>query len=84
LCAPDDAAALRLQVVNGNISDATAAAHLIPDEARAAAAQRDWDLFIEARLEAMQEVERTFVNEILARNPNLLSGGPSDHGPLFG
>jgi hypothetical protein len=78
LCAPDHAVPLRSEVVTGVISAETAAAHLIPAEATAAALEADWDGFIAARLEAMAAVESTFVNEIVDRNPGLLSSGAKD------
>lgn len=84
LCAPDDAAPLRAQVLTGHVSDSVAAAHLIPQAASEAAAANDWDLFIEVRLEAIQVAEKTFVDEIIARNPGVLSRSAIGDGPLFG
>ncbi len=84
LCPPNEIVALRAQVLNCTMSAESAAAHLIPAEAIVAASQGHWDGFVAARLEAMANIENSFVDEVLARNPSLRLVGPPEGEGLFG
>ncbi len=71
LCAPQEVAALRLAILGGQIDGGLQAAHVIPDDATAAATDGQWDQFVAARTAALVDAEQVFVDDIVARHPHL-------------
>lgn len=71
LCAPDQVTPLRQAVLAGRIDDEVRAIHVIPENAAAAAREGRWDDFVSARLAALASAENAFVDDIVARHPEV-------------
>ena len=68
LCSPAQRLEWRRRILEADIDDALAAAHLIPPASIEAAKAGDWDRFVTERLAFIEAQERAFVDEICARH----------------
>lgn len=68
LCLPARRQELRRRILEADIDNALAAAHLIPPTSISAAKAGDWDRFVTERLAFIEAQERAFVEEICARH----------------
>jgi hypothetical protein len=69
LCHPADAVELRNHLLSAQLEEHEAAAHAVPEAALEAARRGEWNNFIALRLLEIADLERTFVDELLARHP---------------
>jgi hypothetical protein len=73
LCHPTEAVELRKRVLSAQMEEHERVGHVISEAALAAARAGSWNEFIALRLEAIEALERTFIDDLLARHPTVSS-----------
>lgn len=74
LCRPADAAEFRRHLLSAQLGEYDREAHIVSDEALAAARDGDWNRFIVIRLNEISALEHAFIGDLLSRHP--LVGAP--------